>query len=73
MYDIKIFLEDNGQFWGKLNTGKEFIYWLWNNQEELMNELKEWLDFSYENKEKNENVSRLVSYFNSTNKELICH
>ena len=73
MYDIKIFLEDNGQFWAKLNTGKEFIYGIWNTQEELMNDLKKWLAFSYENKEKNENVSRLFSYFNSNKKELVCH
>jgi len=73
MYDIKIFLEDNWQFWAKINAGSEIIYWVWNNQEELMNDLKEWLAFSFKNKEKNENVSRLVSYFSSSKKELVCH
>jgi len=73
MYDIKIFLEDNWKFWARLNAGKEIIYWVWNNQEELMRDLRDWLLFSYEDKEKNEDVSRLVSYFNSNKKELLCH
>ena len=73
MYDIKIFLEDNWQFWAKVNVGKEFIYWVWNNHEELMNDLKKWLAFYFEKKEKNEKISRLFSYFNSSKKELVCH
>ena len=73
MYDIKIFLEDNDKFWARVNAGKEIVYWLWNSQEELMEDLKEWLNISYENKEKNENVSKLFSYFNSNKKELLCH
>jgi len=73
MYDIKIFLEDNGQFGAKLKAGNETIYWVWNSQEELMQNLKEWFLFSQENKVKNEKVSRLVSYFNSSKNQVLCH
>ncbi len=72
MYDIKIFLEDNWEFWARINAWKEIIYGTWKNQVELMENLKEWLELSFENKKKNENVTKLFSYFNS-NKDLICH
>lgn len=52
MYDIKIFIEDNWQFWARVNAWKEIIYWVWENQEELMNNLKKSLESSFENKEK---------------------
>lgn len=73
MYDIKIFLEDNWQFWARLNAWKEVIYWVWKDQNELMKNLKEWLEISFENKKKTNNVSKLFSYFNSINKDKVCH
>lgn len=73
MYDIKIFLEDNGDFWARVNAWKEVVYWVWKNQSELMENIKEWLEISFENKVKDENVSKLFTYFNANNKEKICH
>jgi erythromycin esterase-like protein len=73
MYDIKIFLEDNGKFGAKIDAWDEIIYWVWNNQKELMDDLKEWLKISYESKDKSEKVSKLFSYFNFDKKELLCH
>jgi len=73
MYDIKIFLEDNWEFWARINAWKEIIYWTWKNQIELMENLKEWLEISFSDKNKNENVAQLFSYFNTDTKKLICH
>ena len=73
MYDIKIFLEENGEFWARVNAWKEIVYWVWKNQDDLMQNLKEWLELSFENKKKNQNVSQLFSYFNVDKKEAICH
>ena len=72
MYDIKIFLEENWQFGARVNAGKEIIYWLGNSQEELMKNIEEGLKISFENKEKNNKVSRLFSYVSSNN-NLVCH
>jgi hypothetical protein len=38
-----------------------------------MKNIKEGLDLSFENKEKNKNVSKLFSYFNANKAEKICH
>jgi len=73
MYDIKIFLEDNWEFWARVNAWKDIIYWVWKNQDELMTNLKDWLEFSFENKKRNQNVSKLFSYFNSNKNDKICH
>jgi len=72
MYDIKIFLEDNGLFWARVNAWKEIVYWIGNNQEELMKNIKNWLDFSFENKEKNNKVWKIFDYFDNKNNS-ICH
>jgi len=73
MYDIKIFLEDNWEFWARVNAWHELIYWIWKNQNELMKNLKQGLELSFENKQKDHNVSKLFSYFNSNKKEKVCH
>lgn len=73
MYDIKIFLEDNWEFWARVNAGKEIIYWMWENREDLMKNIEEWLKVSFENKERNKNVSRIFSYVSSNKKDLVCH
>ena len=73
MYDIKIFLEENWKFWGRLNAWKEVIYWVWKNNIELMKDLKQGLDLSFENKSKSKNVSKLFDYFNEPNNNLVCH
>jgi len=73
MYDIKIFLEDNWKFWARVNAWKEIVYWVWKDQNDLMKNIKEGLDLSFENKEKNKNVSKLFSYFNANKAEKICH
>ena len=43
MYDIKIFLEEDWNFWARVNAGKEIIYWVWKNREDLMKNIEEWL------------------------------
>ena len=73
MYDIKIFLEENWEFWARVNAWKEVIYWVWNNQEELMSSIKEWLELSYENKTRTKKVSKLFNYFDKSNESAICH
>ena len=73
MYDIKIFLEENWKFWARINAWKEVVYWVWDNQSELMENMKKGLDISFADKKKNANVSKLFSYFNTNNKETICH
>ena len=73
MYDIKIFLEDNWDFWARVNAWKEVVYWVWKTQNELMKNIKEWLEISFENKKRNENVSKLFSYFNANNTDKVCH
>ncbi len=72
MYDIKIFIEDNWQFWARVQAWKEVIYWVWKNQYELMENIKQWLEFSFENKKKNESVSRLFTYLSDKNHP-VCH
>ena len=47
MYDIRIFLEDNGQFWAVATLGEEKIYAVWNTQQELLWELRKWIDLSW--------------------------
>ena len=73
MYDIKIFLEDNWKFWARVNAWKEIVYWVWKNQNELMENIKEWLEISFEDKKKNSNVSKLFSYLDKSNTETLCH
>jgi len=73
MYDIKIFLEDNGEFWARINAWKEVIYWVWKNHNELMINIREWLELSFENKTKTKRVSKLFNYFNESKNNLICH
>jgi len=73
MYDIRIFLENDWSFWARVNAGKEIVYWLWKNQEELMEDLAEWLKISYKNKNKSEKINRLFSYINSYKNDLVCH
>ena len=73
MYDIKIFLEEDWNFWARVNAGKEIIYWVWKNREELMNSIEEWLKISFENKKRNKKVSRIFSYISSSKNDLLCH
>ena len=50
MYDIKIFVESDWTFGAKLNAGREIVYWIWNNQEELLNNLKEGIEMVFSEK-----------------------
>ena len=59
MYDIKIFLEEDWKFWARVNAWKEIVYWGWKNQEGLMENIREWLENSFQDKQKNSNVSQL--------------
>jgi len=73
MYDIRIFLENNWSFWARVNAGKEIVYGVWENKEELMKNIEEWLQISFQNKKRNKKVSRIFSYISSNKKDLICH
>ena len=73
MYDIKIFLEENWEFWARINAWKEVIYWVWKNHNDLMNNIREWLEISFENKVRDKNTVKLFNYFNESNKKLVCH
>ena len=59
MYDIKIFLEEDWKFLARVNALKEIVYWVWKNQEGLMENIREWLENSFQDKQKNSNVSQL--------------
>ena len=48
MYDIKIFLEKNGQFWACANMWTEKIYAVWDDSISLMTSLNEWVILSNE-------------------------
>ncbi len=72
MYDIKIFLEKDWKFWARVNAWKEIVYWLWNTQKELMNDIKEGLSISLDNN-KSEKVTRLYNFLDNDNEKLLCH
>jgi len=59
MYDIKIFLEEDWKFSARVKAWKEIVYWVWKNQEGLMENIREWLENSFQDKQKNSNVSQL--------------
>ncbi len=69
MYDIKIFIEENWQFWARLNIWKDVIYWIWNNQEELMNDLKQGLELVVWDSIDNWNIKQIYSYLSYTKKD----
>jgi predicted RNase H-like HicB family nuclease len=52
MYDIRIFLEEDGKFWARVNAWKEIVYWVWKNQHDLMKNIREWLEISFQDKKK---------------------
>ncbi len=62
MYDIKIFLEKNWEFWARANLGKEKVYALWKNYIELLQGLKEWIELSNQSRW---NISKKVSRFSN--------
>jgi hypothetical protein len=72
MYDIKIFVESDWTFAARLKAGKEVVYWVWNNQEELLNNLKDWIEMVFAEKKLTRNTSRLVSFLDSNKKDLLC-
>jgi hypothetical protein len=73
MYDIKIFLEDNWEYWARVNAWKEIVYWVWANQKELMQNTSEWLELAFKNKINNSKVEWLFNYLYSDNSKKICH
>ncbi|EKD66455.1 MAG: hypothetical protein ACD_49C00040G0001 [uncultured bacterium (gcode 4)] len=48
MYDIKIFIESDWTFGWRINTGREVIYWVWKDHDELIRNLKNWLDLAFQ-------------------------
>jgi len=48
MYDIKIFLEDDGKIWARANLWKEKIYAVWDDYISLLNSLREWLELTFD-------------------------
>ncbi len=69
MHDIKIFLEDNGQFWASATLWKEKIYGLWNNYIELLQSLNKWVELSNSSRKNiSEKTSRL-SHFLQTDSQ----
>ena len=66
MYDIKIFLEKNGQFGARANLWKEKIYALWNSHFDLLQWLKEWIELSLESRNNvSEGSLRLSKFLNT--------
>lgn len=47
MHDIRIFLEDNGQFWAVARLWREKIYALGDSQQELISELYRWIELAW--------------------------
>lgn len=73
MYDIKIFIEENWTFWARVNAWKEIIYWNWNNQEELLNSLQEWIKLAFWNNTKNKNTNKIISFLEYNKSDIVCH
>lgn len=73
MYDIKIFLEENGKIGARLNAWKQTVYACENNQEDLMKSLREGLDVSFEGTRKSEKINRLFQYVDSGKSTQVCH
>lgn len=73
MYDIKIFIEDDWNFWWRINAWKEIIYWVWKNKNELINSLRKGLDLAFENKRKTNFIHKISSFlsFNEKKKHAI--
>jgi hypothetical protein len=72
MYDIKIFIENNWEFWGRVNAEKEVIYWVWENHDELIKNLREWITLAFQENKITKKTSRLVSFLEYNKKDSIC-
>jgi hypothetical protein len=73
MYDIRIFIENNWEFWGRVNAWKEIIYWVWKNHDELIKNLRDWLILAFQKNKLTKNTNRLVSILENNKKDTICH
>ena len=62
MYDIKIFLEDDGRYWAVATLGKEKVYALGNTQQELMQELREGIELAGNNHPKRKKLENFLVY-----------
>ena len=62
MYDIKIFDEEDWTFWARIKAWKEIIYWIWNIQDELMEDMKEWLNYHWNSVKVWEKASVVLDY-----------
>jgi len=67
---MKIFLEDNGQFWASVTLWKEKIYGLWNNYVELLQSLNQWVELSNSSRKNiSEKASRLSHFLQTDSKK----
>ena len=72
MYDIRIFIEEDWTFGWRIKAGKETIYWVWKNHDELLQSLRDWLDLAFQERRITSNTNRLISFLSSSKKETIC-
>ncbi|MFA5917698.1 MAG: hypothetical protein WC850_05695 [Candidatus Gracilibacteria bacterium] len=73
MYDIRIFIENNGEFGGRVNAGKEIIYGVGKNHDELIKNLRDGLILAFQKNKLTKNTNRLVSFLENNKKDTICH
>ncbi len=73
MYDIRIFIENNWEFWGRVNAWKEIIYGVWKNHDELITSLRDWITLAFQENKLTKNTNRLVSFLDCNKKDTICH
>lgn len=61
MHDIKVFLEKKWKFWVRIKAWKEIIYWVWENQEDLIQNLKQLINWVMKNDTENYIDSKILS------------
>ena len=69
MYDLQIFIEDNWQYWARLEIEDEIIYEIASTPEELISNIRKSMDsiFRYKQLKDKTKFEKLLTYLNYHN------
>jgi len=69
MYDLQIFIEDNWQYWARLEIEDEIIYEIASTPEELISNIRKSMDsiFRYKQLKDKSKFEKLLTYLNYHN------
>jgi len=69
MYDLQIFIEDNWQYWARLEIEDEIIYEIASTPKELISNLRKSMDsiFRYKQLKDKSKFEKLLTYLNYHN------